>query len=159
MDALPQVAAVLGSVKAAFDIAIAIGDTIAPAKLKAQFSELLNHLIAAQAAVLEIQQESLAIQAENHDLKHQIVKLKDWNEQKLDYHLASLAGGSLLYSYCPRSDATEPPHYLCPNCHGNDKKSILQPQLHSATPCLKCHACHATFPLPPIGIRQARLER
>jgi len=114
------------SIKAALDLikglnAVSNSNAVAEAK-----APLINHLIDLQQTLLAVQQAEAAATKTIGQLEQEIVRLKDWSAEKSTYQLTAICDGAVAYMRKPGMEAGEPPHWLCANCYGGSKKSILQ---------------------------------
>ena len=99
--------------------------------------ELLDKLIDAKAAQVEIHEAVLALQRE--------IEQRDQFETDLSrYVLQDTGRGATVYRLKSDDSSGEPPHSICPACVANRKKAILQPATGRAN-CLTCPVCNAHF--------------
>lgn len=84
------------------------------------------------ASVLEMQQELLMAQNREYELlsrcralEEQIAHAKDWRAENARYVLRSVAGGVVRQRKADDASG-DPPHWLCPNCFEEERKSYLQ---------------------------------
>jgi hypothetical protein len=84
-----------------------------------------------QGVVLEAKKsiesrDAYAAQADRiRALEAEVAQLKDWNAEKSNYELKTIGWGSVAYMLKPEKRGSEAPHWLCPNCFANGKKSFL----------------------------------
>lgn len=138
----PDFAAGLAALRGLVDIVKGLGD--------------LNERVAANTAVLELQQLMLESQTfnqglmkENDDLNRELAKYTQWQAEERAHQLQELAPG--VFAVKKRAfEADEPPHYLCPHCFLERKKSILQ-ALTVGHSTYRCHACDAKFPTQSVA--------
>lgn len=95
-------------------------------KVKAKASELNTSILALQGSLFELQSENHELLKLKSDLEHQLMELSNWEEEAKRYELHALCSGVFVYALKKEEQLTEPPHYLCPNCHQERRKSILQ---------------------------------
>lgn len=99
--------------------------------------ELLDKLIDAKEAQMQIQDLVLALQGE--------LKQRDQFEAELArYTLSDTGRGAAVYRLKSDDDRGEPAHSICPRCVAKGEKSILQPSLDRHH-CLYCPSCKAEF--------------
>lgn len=133
----------LSGLKSAMDTVKGLKAAITEAEVAKARTEITHHLIAANAAMLDVQRTLL----ENTDviraLEAEIVKLKDWKAEAARYELAELGQGTVAYTVKPEYAGTEIPHWLCPSCFTDGKKSFLQPRwiVANEVETFRCHAC------------------
>ena len=93
-------------------------------------------------------------------LEAEIARLKDWSIEKQDYVLADTGQGSLAYKYLEGVESGYPPHWICPQCCEDGKKSILKHEVLPVgrTKTLVCHRCG--FDVVTQGVRneQSKLK-
>lgn len=99
--------------------------------------ELLDKLISAKMAQMDIQESVLALQRE--------LKARDDFEANLArYVLENTGRGATIYTLKAEHHGGEKPHSVCPSCVVDRKKSILQPAIGRSN-CLYCPICKAEF--------------
>jgi hypothetical protein len=93
---------------------------------------------------LEAQQAQLAQLEEIAALKAEIKKLTDWEAEKQRYELKGVGHGVFAYMNKPTVRGAEPPHWLCPTCFENGKKSYLQfsTQMAGGGSVYRCKGCN-----------------
>ena len=58
-------------------------------------------------------------------LEAEVAKLKAWDAEQENYELKTIGRGAVAYMLKPEKRGSEPPHWLCPNCFANGKKTFL----------------------------------
>ena len=98
--------------------------------VKREVSEKVSEIDAALVTALEHAATAYSIQMEQTklvgDLEKEVVRLEDWNVNKIDYELKSIDGTSFAYMIKESVETTKPKHWLCETCFHNSKESILQ---------------------------------
>lgn len=89
-------------------------------------AEVYNKLNTVQSQLLSLYREYEAVSRLNDALEHEMKALKRSVVELSRYALHPLPVGSLVYRLKPEHQHSEPSHYLCPICFGNNIKSILQ---------------------------------
>jgi rubrerythrin len=145
-----------GTIKSLFDLVKQLIDRKGAGKNKPELADWQAKLISAQSALLEMQQQYQALIAAKENLEQEITKLKAWSEDKADYELKEIAAGVFAYAYAPKTDPIHPPHWLCPKCYHEGKKSILNPMSERSSPRHRCPTCHEIygFRAPPISFKK-----
>jgi hypothetical protein len=147
MSMLAEIQAGFGGAKAALDIAKGVQSLSTETARNQAIIDIQRHVIEAQ--------QGLAAGLKRIDeLEQEVVRLKDWSAEKQRYELADTGKGSLAYRTKGGMEAGEPPHWICPNCYQDGRKSILK---HETLPVgraetLVCHRCG--FDVVTRGIRQ-----
>jgi hypothetical protein len=93
--------------------------------------------------LLEAKQAQMAQLDEIAALKAQIKKFSDWDAEKQKYELKGVGHGVTAYMLKPEVRGTESPHWLCPTCFENGKKSPLQysTMMGDGTSVYRCAGC------------------
>ena len=146
---MPDFSAILGLISSA--TSSLLGATQIGQNLKQTFSspkpdivetkllvvELLERLLKAYAAQMEIQQRIVELQAE---LEQRDAFAKDLAR----YELMDAGRGTAIYRLKPHDRSGEPAHGICPTCVANRKKSVLQPAPENLN-FWGCFICGARF--------------
>jgi hypothetical protein len=92
---------------------------------------------------LEAQQAQMAQLEEIASLKAEIKKLGGWEAEKQRYELKNVGRGVLAQMLKPSARGEEAPHWLCPTCFENGKKSHLQfsTQISGGGSVYRCAGC------------------
>lgn len=120
-----EIAAVLAATKTITDIAKSLSDTSAKIQVEEVKVALTNAVIDLQTQLLSIQADYQGILSLNEQLRQQLVEKENWERKASNYHLESLGGAAFVYALNSSSDTNEPPHWICPNCYEESRKSIL----------------------------------
>lgn len=115
-------------------------DAVKTAEIKA---ELLGLLIDALESASSQQEAKAALAQRVAELEKRIADFEDWNTQSERYELADTGKGALAYRLKEGMEAGEPPHWICPSCYDQRKKSILHPEHQEIgrMDFLRCHPC------------------
>lgn len=104
-----------------------------------EFEGMILDSLTKAVQATEVQQTQLD---EIRALKAEVADLKTWGAEKHNYELKNNWTGAVAYMLKPEARGTEEPHWLCPNCYTNGKKSFLMPRETNPTKSLyKCAAC------------------
>jgi hypothetical protein len=126
----------LSSLKSAFDIAKGLKD--------------IDNATIRNAAVIELQEKILSAREDQTTLldrvgalEAEVAALKAWDADKARYKLHQIQTGVFVYALKEGMEQGEEPHYLCPTCYQNHKKSILQQETLSVGRVVVqiCHEC------------------
>jgi hypothetical protein len=79
-------------------------------------------------------------------LKAEVADLKAWDAEKQRYELKMFGISAMAYMLKPEARGTEIPHWLCPNCYEQGKKSFFQgrPITAAGRRMYICHSCRGT---------------
>lgn len=105
--------------------------------IRTAISDVNSKLMDAQTVALETQEARLRDQELIRALETKLEQVDEWKTEAARYKLHELVPGRLVYSLKPESANGEPRHFLCANCFGEHKKSILQVE-NDLWFCQKC---------------------
>lgn len=150
---LAEISAGLGSLKAAFDITKGLNAANVQANVNEVKIELQQRIIEAQGSLSAANDAQTASARKIEQLEHEIVRLKDWSAEKQNYELADTGQGSLAYKFKEGMQPPQPDHWICPQCYGDGKKSILKHEILPVgrTQTLVCTRCG--FDIVTRGVR------
>jgi hypothetical protein len=123
-----SIAAALGGLKSAGDIAKAFLELKSDAERQAKVIELQSVILAAQTSAIAAQSDQFSMLEQIRALKEEVAKAKAWEEESKRYELRKLPSGALIRSLKKEGAKGEPPHSICTTCHDQGKKTILQEQ-------------------------------
>lgn len=140
---IAEINAGLGSLKAAKDMIQALNGMQTAAAINDVKLSLQGHLLDAQQGLFAAQEAQSAATEHIAALEQEIVQLKNWEAEKKRYELKDTGQGSLAYALKESVETGEPPHWICPQCYEDGKRSILK---HETLPVgraetLVCHRC------------------
>ncbi|MGO8833197.1 MAG: hypothetical protein ACLQE9_10345 [Roseiarcus sp.] len=135
MSAIAQAFTALNGVKTIAQGMISLRDT---ALISGKVVELNGKIIEAQNAIFAIQSERSTLVQRINELEKQIVQLEAWDTDKQKYELKNLGGNALAYMLKPEARGSEPPHWVCTNCYGDRRISIIQRTTGNVHMCPKC---------------------
>lgn len=110
----------------------------------------LNDAAVRNAAVIELQDKIMAAREQQttlaervRELEAEVAGFKTWEAEKQRYELAPIREGALAYRVKEEARGAEPPHWLCAQCFGDRKKSLLQEEHRFPGRCtvMACHQC------------------
>jgi hypothetical protein len=147
-----SIAAALGGLKTAADIAKGLLALKSDAERQAKVIELQTVILAAQSSAIAAQSDQFTMLEEMRQLRDEIAKVRAWETQKQRYKMAVPFPGVTVYALLRSMSNGEPPHYICANCYQDGKRSMLQ---HNTTknnwPALACAACKFEGRMPYAG--------
>lgn len=86
-----------------------------------------------QSAIISLQSNLMAIQAQNQDLlrtkddlEKKLIEMKSWKSEAKKYELCEVASGVFVMATKQNSQPSSPMHWICANCYQKREKSILQ---------------------------------
>ncbi len=89
--------------------------------------EMGAQVVAAQAAASAAIANQHALLDRKRELEEELVKLRDWENEKSKYRLEDIGGRAFVYAYQPPAKGPgDVHHWLCPTCYEDARKSILQ---------------------------------
>jgi ribosomal protein L32 len=138
MADIGSIAAAIGGLKAAADIAKGFLDLKEIASVQGKVIELQGVILSAQSSALAAQSDQLSLLEDIRGLKAKMAELEAWNTEKQRYKLERLPPGFFVYSLKKEMAQGEPTHRLCAKCFQHDKKAILQEYHAGLFRCLEC---------------------
>ena len=118
--------AALASLNAAKDIAQAMIGFRDAAAFQSKMIEFQSKILDAQASAFAANDEHTALIESIRQLEAKVAELETWETQKQRYELREVAPRMFVYVLKMNGQVTEPPHWICPACYEQRKKSILQ---------------------------------
>jgi hypothetical protein len=141
---LAEIAAALSSLKTAGDMAKALKDVHDATTVQGKVFELQRVILEAQGQAMEAREAQTALVDRVRDLEAELARLKTWDAEKTRYELKMIASGMFAYMLKPDQRGSEPPHWLCPNCFEEGKKSLFQKTRANYINCT-CPRCQAAI--------------
>jgi hypothetical protein len=121
-----SIAAAIGSLKTAADIAKGFLDFKEAAAVQGRVIELQAAILSAQSSALAGQSEQLTLLEQIRSLKEKMAKLEAWEAEKKRYQLTDHGFGRFAYVLKADADNGEPIHKLCATCFNKGQKTILR---------------------------------
>ena len=158
MPDVGSIAAAIGGLKNAAEIAKGFLDLKEIASVQGKVIELQGVILAAQSSALAAQSDQLSLLEEIRGLKTKMAQLEAWGAQKKRYALKDFGGGTFAYSLKTDEANGEPPHSICPACYENGHRSVLQGHGRNAfkQEMMECPSCKAKY---NFGVRQQATMR
>ncbi len=124
---IPSISVITSSLKGAVDISKGMLSLQNLNELSSLAVELNSKLIDAQQAIFEINDERHSLLEKIKELENEIATSNNWDLEKVRYQLMSPWPGHPVSVYHLKKTCSngEEPHWLCPNCFQQSKKSIL----------------------------------
>lgn len=120
------IAGALSALKSSKDIAEAMIGIRDAVTMNEHRLELQSKLGDAQTSIFAVNEERATLLETVSRLEKQITSMETWEAEKQRYALDNAAVGAFVYALKEPMSGGEPPHWLCAECYGNRKKSILQ---------------------------------
>ena len=121
-----SIAAALGGLKTAGEIAKSLLQLKSETERQAKVIELQSVILAAQSSAIAAQSDQYAMLEEMRRLREENNQVKAWEKQKDRYQMVTPFTGVTVYALKKSVSDGEPPHYICANCYQRGKRSILQ---------------------------------
>jgi hypothetical protein len=123
--ALAEISNAITGLRAVFDITKAMVGLRDAEAFRSKSIELQEVVLETIEKAIE-SREAYSAQTERiRALEAEVADLKAWDAEKQDYELKPAGNGSVAYMLKPHKRRAEPPHWLCPNCYSNGKRSFL----------------------------------
>lgn len=116
---------------------------VTTADAREELSKLYDVIITAQGNAFEMDIQKRAMADEIRTLEEKILQFEAWQREKLRYAMDPIGPGVFAYALKKEAAGAEPPHWICPNCYAQGKKSLLQHNGSALTreSALVCQAC------------------
>jgi hypothetical protein len=122
-----EIAAGITILRATLDIAKAMVGLRDAEAFRAKSIELQETILRALDKGIQAREAYSAQLDRIRALEAEVADLKTWDAEKEKYELKAIGMGCVAYMLKPEARGTEPPHWLCPNCYAQGKKSFIQP--------------------------------
>lgn len=140
------IAGAFGTLKTASEITQGLLALKTDAAVSSKAVELNRVIADVQHQLFAAQTDYAALSGRIRELEADIVKFKNWEQEKQRYQLHPLAEGTLVYRVKPEMKDSEPVHDICPNCYEQGIKSILQKtQKTAGHHAFSCPGCKHIF--------------
>ena len=140
-----SISAAVTSLRAASEIVKTIASLHTAGEIQAKAVELNQKILDAQHQVFEANAAQSALLEQVRQLEAELTRAKDWEKQRERYKLVAPFPGCMVYALQKSHSDDEPPHYICPACFQQGRKSILQSRPGAGSGIrfahLKCTAC------------------
>jgi hypothetical protein len=127
MALVEAASAVVGTIKAAFDIGKNLESLHTSTEVDKAVAEMLEKLLTARHQAMDALETETALLKRVGELEAQVDHLKAWDSGRENYELKRFHPGVLAYVPKPEVRGNEPPHRLCYGCFQEAKKGVLQP--------------------------------
>jgi rubredoxin len=122
---IAEIATGLSGIKTALDILKGAKDLKGVA-VATQIQGLQSALLDAQNGLFAASQAHAMDVERIRALEAEVRGFEEWDREKARYQLQAVRPGSFAYALKPDASSSEPPHWLCPTCYQQRKKSLLQ---------------------------------
>jgi hypothetical protein len=122
-----EIAAAITSVRTMFDLAKAAIGLRDAETFRTRSVELNGLILQALEKAIEAREAESSQLERIRALEAEVARLKAWDAEKEKYELKDVGHFCVAYMLKPNARGTEPPHWLCPNCYAQGKKSFVQP--------------------------------
>ena len=105
--------------------------------------DIQRHVAETLRALIAAEQDNHARLKEVDALETKIVELERWAAQKQNYDLDDTGQGNLAYRLKDGVEPPEKPHWICPQCYEDGKRSLLKHEHLTVGrgETLVCHRC------------------
>jgi hypothetical protein len=144
-----EIAAAVTGMRAALDITKAMVGLRDAETFRAKSIELQTVVLDAFEKAIEAR-EAHTLQANRiRALETEVADLKAWDAEKQNYELKTIGHGAVARVLKPDARGTGPPHWFCPNCFENGRKSFLQSanKVERAHLIVRCNVCSLSVPV------------
>jgi len=123
---IAEITAGIASLRATLDIAKAMVGLRDAEAFRAKSIELQESIMRALDSGIEAREAYSKQLDAVRALEAEVAKLKAWDAEKQRYELKSIGYGASAFVLKPDARGIETPHWLCPNCFAQGKKSFFQ---------------------------------
>lgn len=123
---LTAIASFVGSLKSATDITKILIDMKVDEEAKTKIIELQTLLLTVQSAALTAQQDQFSLIDRTRSLEQEIMSLKSNVTELQNYELQNVGVSTNIYALKESMKGSQPAHWLCAKCYGDNHKSIFQ---------------------------------
>ena len=145
---VPELVAAIQGLKNLSELVKGANNLVNQHAIATAVSDVTFKLMEAQTVLLSIQEEHGRDRTRIRDLEMKLEQMDEWKTEAARYKLQELVPGRLVYSLKPEAANGEPRHFLCANCFGEHKKSILQLDNHLWF-CQKCNTSLSKYGFLP----------
>jgi hypothetical protein len=128
--------------KSALDIVKEAKDLTDTAAIKSKLIDMQSLILEAQGNAIEARSAHEEQANRIRDLESEISQFKSWQHERERYELMQLGDGTFAYMLKLAERGNQPPHWLCPNCFEDGKKSLFQrkSEMYLNAHCPRCKA-------------------
>jgi hypothetical protein len=140
-----EIAAAVTGLRSAYEIAKAMVNLRDEEAFRNKSIELQGVVLDTLDKAIEAREEQAKQLDRIRILEAEVASLKNWDAEKQNYELKNSGEGSVAYMLKKEHRGSEPPHWLCPNCFAQGKKSFLNPTGGSLGRAwiYKCSGCNS----------------
>lgn len=145
---ISSISAITAALSGALDITKGMLSLKSQADLSSLAIDLNSKLIDAQQAIFAVNDERQRLLDKIRELEKKLEQVDDWELEKARYRLMSPWSGKpvLVYLLKKSSANGEEPHWLCPNCFHQRRKSVLNTNRENgARVHLVCPICRTSI--------------
>jgi hypothetical protein len=157
MVSMGEIASAVSALKGIKDIVESLTGLGSGTAFQEKRIELNGKIIDAQTAIFAVNDERTQLIGRIGALEAEIARMKNWDTDKQRYEPKTLMGGAaVVYALKPDASGSEKPHWICPTCYENARKSYLQRIADTGRPrdrIWRCPVCkteaHARWDVTP----------
>ena len=155
---IPEILSAIKGIKVSVDIVKGLNNLKNDYEIKLATSDLLDSIINVQNDLLAIQSSYQTLLDSKGEIEKELMKLKDWETEKLNYSLKQISPGVFVYIMKETQDSPDKQYWLCTNCFDTKNiKSILQRRFATGDD-VTCHSCKTNLKLPEKGESTSRIR-
>jgi transcriptional regulator with GAF, ATPase, and Fis domain len=125
-----EITAIIGGIKSITEIAKGLKSAYDSHTVMQAQADILEKLTNLQMDALALQEKASSLINEKDELQKKVTEFEQWKETEADYELKEITTGKFVYAFKETGKSQKPSHWLCTNCYGQRKKSILQASYH-----------------------------
>ena len=122
---IPSISAAITGLKTAAEIAKAMKGLHDLADVQSKVIELQSAILDAQTSALAAQSDQFTMIQKLRELETEVMQVRAWEETKQRYQLITPWWGCHVYALKESHKNADPPHWICPQCYEDGRKSLL----------------------------------
>ena len=122
---IPSITAAISGIRAAAEIAKAMKGLHDLADIQTKVIDLQSTILDAQSSALAAQSDQFTLMQKTRELEEEVGRVRTWDETKQRYQLITPWDGCSLYALKESSKGIDPPHWICPHCYEDGRRSIV----------------------------------
>ena len=148
---LPEITLAIKSIETAISLIKGFNNLKSKNEILTATIDLRNSIIEIQNNLLSVQSSYQSLLDSKNEIEKELVNLKNWETDKLNYTLKQIAPRIYVYMIKELGQSPDNQYWLCPNCFDTEyRKSILQRRYPYDSDMI-CNSCKAIYRPPTRG--------
>lgn len=138
---IPSISAAIMGLRTAAEIARAMKSLHDLADVQSKVIDLQSAILDAQTSALAAQSDQFTMMQRLRELEEEVRQVRAWEETKQRYKLITPWPGCHVYALKAVHMNNDPPHWICPQCYEDGKKSLLLNSVSEFLDTISCPRC------------------